>query len=62
MTENINLKFLNEQLKKRRPHQGDVASYAGISRYHLSNIVAGRRKASPELEKKIKEGYRRLMK
>lgn len=61
MTENKNLKSLNDKLK-RRPHQGDVAKRAGISRYHLSNIVAGRRKASPELEKKILDAYRRVIK
>jgi plasmid maintenance system antidote protein VapI len=61
MAENKNLKSLNERMKKR-PLIGEVARFAGISQSHLANIVAGRRKASPELKKKIETGYRRISK
>lgn len=61
MSENKNLNSLNERTK-RIPRIKDVAMYAGISRPHLANIVAGRRKASPELKKKIENAYRRVLK
>lgn len=60
MSENKNLKSLNNRIKKT-PRLKDVAKYAGISRPHLANIVAGRRKASPELINKIETGFRRLL-
>lgn len=59
MSENKNLKSLNEKFKKR-PLLRDVARAAGISQYHLSNIVAGRRKASPQLAVRIESAYRRV--
>lgn len=61
MIEKNNLKSLSNKLKRNKPQQTDVARYAGISDSHLSNIVAGRRKASPKLIKKIEEGYRRFI-
>lgn len=61
MSKNKNLKALNDRMK-RTPRLKDVARYAGISHPHLSNIVAGRRKASPELINKIETGFRRVMK
>ncbi|MBK9333878.1 MAG: helix-turn-helix transcriptional regulator [Ignavibacteria bacterium] len=60
MSENKNLKSLNDRIKKR-PTQGDVAKHAGISRFHLSNIIAGRRKPSAALLKKIESAYRRIL-
>jgi DNA-binding transcriptional regulator YdaS (Cro superfamily) len=60
MSENKNLKSLNDRIKKI-PRIKDVAKYAGISRPHLANIIAGRRKASPELGRKIESAYRRVL-
>lgn len=60
MSENKNLKTLNERVK-RRPLLSQVAKNSGISLPHLSNIVAGRRKASPNLIKKIESAYRRVL-
>ena len=39
----------------------NVAKHAKISRPHLANIIAGRRKANPELVRKIEEGFRRYL-
>lgn len=55
---NRNLKQLNSRFK-RKPTLASVAKYANISPPHLSNIIAGRRKASPELVRKIELGFRR---
>lgn len=60
MSENKNFKSLNDRVKKR-PLLRDVAKRAGISLPHLSNIVAGRRKASTDLTKKIESAYRRVI-
>lgn len=60
MSENKNFKSLNDKVK-RRPLLRDVAKHAGISLPHLSNIVAGRRKANPFLTKKIESAYRRAL-
>lgn len=60
MRDNKNLKSLNDRIKKI-PRVKDVARYAGISRPHLANIIAGRRKASPILSKKIEAAYRRVL-
>lgn len=58
---NRNLKDLSNRLK-RRPRLADVAKHAKISRPQLANIIAGRRKANPELMKKIEEGFKRYLK
>jgi len=61
---NINLKELSSRFKrqfKRRPTMYQVARYAKISPPQLTNIIAGRRKASPALLKRIQEGFRRYM-
>jgi len=58
---NRNLKDLRRQFKSR-PTMENVARHAKISRPHLANIIAGRRKANPELVQKIEEGFRRYLK
>lgn len=57
---NRNLKEMSNRMK-RRPRLADVAKYAKISRPQLANIIAGRRKASPETLQKIEEGFRRYL-
>ena len=57
---NSNLKELSRRFKSR-PTMHHVAKYAKISRPQLANIIAGRRKASPAVLKRIEEGFRRYM-
>ena len=60
MSENINLKVLHKQVKQK-PLLKDIAKEARISQGQLSNIVAGRRTATPETKRRIVRAFRRAM-